>query len=93
MLLLPDPPPATIPTQASDCLNGGWQTFGFDNLFHCLAFVSVVPDGDDGGGHKDGALISSVRPETSAGTAGLALVAGLGLFAVGAALPVRRRRF
>jgi hypothetical protein len=102
VVFLPDPPPAEIPTQPEDCFGDAWRELGFSNRIQCLILVSLVPDGDGGNGHdghhKGGGfsghrLISSVRPETSGGTAALAVLAAMSMFAVGAALPVRRRRF
>jgi hypothetical protein len=31
-----------LPTQFGQCTRGGWRTFGFKSLGHCLAFVALT---------------------------------------------------
>ena len=35
-------PPPPFPTTIAECRNGGWRTFGFRSLAHCLAFVAQL---------------------------------------------------
>jgi hypothetical protein len=91
----PTTTPPTGPTSKDDCKNGGWQQFGFRNQGQCVSSVVSNRGGNDQGendGHSVHAhLIDYVRPHTSGGVAMLAGIVALALFALGFALPRRRR--
>jgi hypothetical protein len=40
----PDPDDPTDPTEKADCLNGGWEAFGFANQGQCVRFVETGGD-------------------------------------------------
>jgi hypothetical protein len=85
--------PSGAPTSKQQCMNDGWQSFGFRNQGQCIAFVNTGRvNGPPGSGPSFGAqLVSYVRPHTSGGVAFLAFVVGSVLFGLGLALPRRRR--
>jgi hypothetical protein len=40
----PDPDPTVDPETRSDCVDGGWQAFGFRNQGQCIRFVETGKD-------------------------------------------------
>ena len=76
-------------------MDDGWRIFGFRNQGLCVSFVTTSLNPSDPPPHAEplsARLIDSVSPETPAQYGLFALAAGFGLFAVGLALPLRRRR-
>jgi hypothetical protein len=41
---LPPPPPPANPTTREQCMNGGWQQYGFRNQGQCIRFINTGKD-------------------------------------------------